>query len=58
MNFIQWIIDKGQLTIKCLSLDNCQLSILHCQLFNDYLERFAVNRYHCDTSRYSDCFVV
>ena len=43
MNFVQWIIDKGQLTIKCLSLDNCQLSILNCQLLHDYLERFAVN---------------
>ena len=25
------------------SMDNCQLSILNCQLFNDYLEAFAVN---------------
>ena len=32
MNFVQWIIDNGQLTIKCLSLDNCQLSPVNCQL--------------------------
>ena len=32
------------------------LLVLH--LFHYYLEAFAVYRYHCDTSRNCDCFVV